>query len=483
MISKSRYLNGLQCLKLLWLIFNDSDKVPVPDAASQRIFDQGHEVGELAKKLYPDGINIPDSDFMANLNLTRQYLEYRRPLFEAGIMSDGLFCRPDILNPAENGAWDIIEVKSTTSIKEVNYHDVSFQRYCCEKAGLKINRCYLAVINNRYVKWGKIDPKGFFSINDITAEVKEAVCGIEDRISVMKKTIASPVCPEPGVGGHCRDPYDCPVKVCWEGILENNIFELYRGGKKCFQLFNEGILKLSDIPDGFKLNRSQQIQKICDVNGDVHIEKDQIKDFLDKIESPVHYLDFETISPAVPLFDGTRPYQRIPFQYSLHVVDKDSVRHYSFLAEGKDDPRPELLRRLNNELGTVGTIITYNQSFEEGLLREMAVDFPEYADWAVGICSRMLDLLVPFRSFHYYHPEQHGSASIKSVMPAVTGKGYDGLTIAKGDEASAAFLEVTFGEAREEERSRVRFDLEKYCGLDTEGMIWIVDELKRLCSS
>ena len=182
----------------------------------------------------------------------------------------------------------------------------------------------------------------------------------------------------------------------------------------------------------------------------------------------------------IPLFEGTRPYQRIPFQYSLHKVTGNETKHYSFLAEGQEDPRPALLRQLKKEIGTKGSILTYNQSFEEGVIREMAEVFPEYAEWAAAIYPRMLDLLQPFQSFSYYHPAQHGSASIKKVLPAVTGKGYSDLTIAEGDAASSAFLTVTFGETSEQERLQVRRDLEKYCGLDTEGMIWIVDELKKV---
>ena len=417
---------------------------------------------------------------MGNIKLTKKLLAERKPLFEPGFYQDNLFSRLDILNPAGNDAWDIIEVKSSTSVKDVNLQDVSFQRHCAVKAGLKINRCFLAVVNNKYVKHGDINPFEYFTVHDITDKVDQAAQGIEQRIDEMFRIIAAPACPEMRIGEYCNSPYDCPVTLCSAGLPESNIFDLYRGGKKCYQLFYDGILKVEDIPADYKLSEAQQIQKECALSSAPHIDKKAVREFLSRIKSPVYYLDFETISPVIPLFDGTRPYQRIPFQYSLHKVTGKETRHYSFLAEGKDDPRPALLKQLKKEIGTKGSILTYNQSFEEGVIREMAEVFPEYAEWAETIYPRILDLLQPFQSFSYYHPAQHGSASIKKVLPAVTGKGYSDLAIAEGEAASSAFMTVTFGEATEQERLQVRSDLEKYCGLDTEGMIWIVDELKKL---
>jgi hypothetical protein len=230
LLSKSKYMNGMQCLKYLWLVCNDPSKIPEVDASTQHIFDQGHLVDELAKQLYPEGINIPHDNFILNLNRTKESLKERKPLFEAGFMVNGIFARMDILNPAGTDAWDIIEVKSSASVKDENIHDVSFQKYCLEKSGLKINKCFLAFINNQYVKNGEIDPAGFLTIQEITNDVVAASEGIQNRIQSMVEAIASRECPEMPVGSYCSSPYDCPVTFCWEELLENNIFSLYRGG-------------------------------------------------------------------------------------------------------------------------------------------------------------------------------------------------------------------------------------------------------------
>ena len=481
LLTKSKYMNGLQCARLLWLVFNDPQKIAAPDAATQFVFEQGHLVGELAKKLYPGGIEIPTTDFRGNLKSTQQLLTARRPLFEAGFMANSLYSRVDILNPYGKDRWDIVEVKSSTAVKDENIQDVAFQKYCLSQAGLKINRCYLVFINNRYVRQGDIDPHQLFSVQDISEEIESETVSISGRIESMFKTMASPDCPDMPVGQYCSTPYACSVEYCWQQVQECNIFYLYRGGKKCFEMYYDGIMNLRGIPADYKLNRAQEIQKECDRTGKVHIEPDNLRQWLSACQPPLYFMDFETISPAVPLFNGARPYQRIPFQFSLHIQNAEGqVQHLGYLAEGQSDPRPQFLSRLKEYLGDHGSIVTYNQSFEEGVLKELAEAFPEYAEWVESIRARLVDLLKPFQSFFYYHPEQKGSASIKNVLPVLTGHSYREMGIHNGDEASTAFMRVTYSEVDESDRRRVLDDLEKYCGLDTEGMVWIVEKLKEI---
>ncbi|MDO9580410.1 MAG: DUF2779 domain-containing protein, partial [Bacteroidales bacterium] len=329
---------------------------------------------------------------------------------------------------------------------------------------------------------GEIDPEGLFSIEDITDPFKEFSKNIQDRIDGMFEVISSEKCPEIGIGPYCRDPYECAMAECWDFLPKDNIFNLYWGGKKCFDLYDSGIITIKDIPAGYKLNQKQHIQQTCEINGQPSVDKVAITSFLSTLRYPLYYLDFETIGPAVPLFDGTRPYQAVPFQFSLHVVNDGSAEaeHFSFLASGTGDLRPAFLLELKKVLGDCGSIVIYNQGFEEGILKELAEAFPEYKDWVSGIRGRLVDLLQPFRNFSYYHPDQKGSASIKKVMPALTGKGYEDMGISDGNSASIAFYTVTYSEATEDERNKVRADLEEYCGQDTEGMIWIVEKLKEL---
>ncbi len=483
LLSKTKYISGLQCPRLIWIETNEPEKIPETDPITQHIFDQGHLVGELAKKLFPGGIDVPHDDFMGNIEETKELLKERKPLFEAGILAGKLYSRVDILSPAGETEWDIVEVKSSTSVKDVHINDVAFQRYCCNQSGLNIRKCYLALINNQYVRNGKINPEGLFNIHDVTNKVEEASVGIQDRIDGIREVVSQETCPEMIIGPHCREPYECSLTECWGSLPEHNIFSLYWGGKKAFEMYNSGIVTIDEIPDDYKLNDAQHIQKACVISGEPHVDREAIHGFLSSLAYPLYYLDFETIGPAVSLFDGVRPYNDVPFQYSLHVVldEQSKPEHYSYLTSGTGDPRPGLLVELQKVLGAYGSIIAYNKGFEEGCLRDMAAAFPEYSDWVEQVCSRLVDLLAPFSNFHYYHPAQKGSASLKRVLPAITGRGYEDLDINDGQIASFTFLAATFGDMPEAERAKVMENLEKYCGRDTEGMIWIVDKLRALC--
>ncbi len=482
LLSKSKYINGLQCPKYLWLLFNDKNKVPQPDTSTQHVFDEGHRIGELAKRLFPDGINISSDDFIGNLDKTRELLSSNRPLFEPGFYVDSYFSRLDILNPVGDGTWDIYEVKGSTKVKDINIDDVSFQRHCVQQAGLSIRRCFIVYINNQYVKGGDIDPQQLFTSEDVTERVDEIAGGVEDRSEEMWEIIASPTYPDTGIGPHCSDPYDCPVTWCRESLPEHDIFNLVRGGKKCFEMFDRGIFFVKDIPAEYKLSAAQQIQRTCEINEKPFVDRTAIQEFIGSLEYPLYYMDFETFNPAIPIYDGTRPYQKVPFQFSLHVVGSPGVEpeHYGFLGDGTEDPRPAFLAELKRVVGDHGNIIVYNQSFEKGVLSELGEAFLEYADWVKETCDRVIDLYAPFRGFSYYSPMQQGSASIKKVLPALTGKGYTGLNISKGDDASLAFFNMAMGNCTDEEKTKIMKDLEEYCALDTEGMIWIVDELGRL---
>ncbi len=483
LLTKSKYLVGLQCSKYLWVMLNEPDRIPKPDASTQHRFDEGHLVGEWAKKLFPDGFDIPADDFKGNIKQTEELLKKRIPLFEAGFMVDNTFSRIDVLKPVNNDEWDIIEVKSSTGVKGVNIHDVSFQRYCCEKYGLKIRKCFLMHINNGYIRQSEIDPAGLLTMTEITTEVEGSTSGIQQRIDNMFSAIISAKCPAVTIGEQCNSPYECPLKdECWNFLPENNIFEMYGSKKKAFELLEEDIYTFKDIPDDFVLNGKQKIQKDCEISGKPHIEKKAIKQFLNTLQYPLYYLDFETFNTAIPLFDGTRPYQQIPFQFSLHVVEKENAiaKHYSFLADGNDDPRHEFIASLKKVLGNGGSIVVYSQGFEKGVLSRLATFLPKHNKWLESLNDRIIDLLAPFRSFHYYDARQKGSASIKNVLPVLTGTNYDHLDISDGMDASLAFLDVISNNVAEKEEIKIREDLEKYCALDTEGMIWIVNKLKEL---
>ncbi len=484
-ISKSKYLSGLQCEKLLWYHYNDKDSIPQPDQAQQAIFDQGHLVGDYAKKLFPGGIEIEwdTLDYSQTIERTRECLKLRIPVFEASLIFDNAYARADILVPVNEDKWDLIEVKSSTEVKTENICDMSIQKYIFAGAGLKIRDCILMHINNKYERFGDINPDQLFTFADKTAQVDAGMKNVRPNLQKIRSIISTKSIPDIKIGPQCKNPYTCPlIENCWSFLPDNNVNDLYRLGDKAFDLMDNGILKITDIPEDYKLSGTQRIQYNSLKNKNVFIDKPEIKLFLKQLVYPLFFLDFETFNTAIPLFDNVRPYQNVPFQFSVHIIEKEGSKpvHKMYLADGKNDPRYEIMESLIPVLGNKGSIIAYNAAFEKNILCRLTELFPQHSQWYTEIEQRIIDLYAPFRSFHYYNPVQNGSASIKEVLPAITGKGYEDMEIADGGTASQEFMRITFNEVTPEERERVRKNLEKYCEKDTYGMIEILYKLREI---
>jgi len=291
--------------------------------------------------------------------------------------------------------------------------------------------------------------------------------------------------PSVKIGEHCISPYQCPLRdICWNFLPEKgNILCLHSPKEKAYEQLERGVLKISEIPDSEPLTDKQKIQVASHRSGEPHIDKEGIKKFLDGLEYPMYFLDFETISPVIPIYDNSRPFERIPFQYSVYVVKNEGMKpeHHSYLAPGDKDPRYEILKQLKELLGTSGSIIAYNATFEKTVLRQASEVYSEYQGWVKSIEKRIVDLLAPFRTFLFYHPDQEGSSSLKKVLPVLTESNYDNMEISDGEMASLEYFRVTFSEETDEkERQRIRKALEKYCDLDTKGMIDILKELEKM---
>lgn len=482
-ISKSKFLSGLQCPKLLWHLAHAPTELPAVDDATQATFDQGAEIGRLARTLFPDGILIDhDGDPEQAIIDTQAALDARKPVFEGAFGFQGAYCRVDILVPVAGDQWDLVEVKSTTGVEDVHLHDVAFQAWVLAGAEMKLRRCWVMQLDSGYIRQGDLDPAKLFKRVDVTSQVQALGRDIEDQLDDQAAVIRMGESPEVEIGKHCEHPYTCPLKEkCWSFLPDHNVFKLYRGGNRSWQLFRDRIRAIKDIPDDLKLTTNQAIQRQAVQTGKPHVNRPALRKFLARLTYPVHYLDFETINPAIPMYDGSSPYSQVPFQFSLHIQpepDSEPI-HHSFLADGSADPRMGFLEALVRHIAPAGSVVAYNAGFELRVLRECCELMP-FQPWLASVERRVIDLLVPFRAFHFYHPDQGGSASMKAVLPALTGGGYDHLTIQDGGTASREFVRVVLGEITPEERRRIREDLERYCALDTLGMVEIVQELRSL---
>ncbi len=452
----------------------------------QAIFSQGHEVGKLAQQLFPGGIDagihVPER-YQLSIKMTTELIQNGAPvIYEAGFSVDDLHCFIDIL-VRDGNQWKAYEVKSSTQVKPVNLLDAAFQYRVMTLSGLEISDISLVVLNTAYERKGEIDIHQLFRIESVYPKVLKLQDRVKQNIEDFFFTLQAPLEPAIDIGPHCSDPYDCDFHGhCWRHIPGYSIFNISRlSADKKWDLYRQGILRFEDIPLDFKLNDSQWQQVISELKGEAHINKAAISRFIDSLEYPLYFLDFESFQPPVPLFDHSRPYQQIVFQYSLHSQDTNDavLKHRSFLAEcDGNDPRIPFIRRLIDDIGGIGDIIVFNKAFEAGRLNEIAANFPNFQYQISNIVSRVKDLMLIFQNRHYYVPEMKGSYSIKQVLPAlVPGFSYDNLAIADGGSASHAFMSLQ-GETNSGKIRETRENLLEYCKLDTLAMVEILNVLK-----
>ena len=294
--------------------------------------------------------------------------------------------------------------------------------------------------------------------------------------------IESPESPQKDIGPHCSDPYDCDFKgACCKHIPDYSVFNISRlRSDKKFELYYQDIITLDQINlNLLDLNPNQVLQVQSEVYGTTYIDKDEIRNFTNGLSYPLYFLDFETIGPAVPKYNGSRPYQQLVFQYSLHIQESFSslIEHREYLADPSEDPRPDFIEQLINDCGTCGDIIVYNIGFERGKLNDLIRVFPRYSSHLKGIINRLKDLMIPFQQKWYYTPEMRGSYSIKYVLPALVPElSYNELDIKDGGNASNTFLSMVNG-SFEGNVEQTRSQLLEYCKLDTYAMVKIIDKL------
>jgi hypothetical protein len=497
-ISKSKYLAGLQCPKLLWTQFNERELIPGPDDAQQHIFDTGHMVGDLAKRLYPGGKEVPmlyraKDAIELTVTATQDLMKRRIPIFEASFLVDGRYCRVDVLVPVpgpdgdrqSGDQWDLIEVKSSARVKDVNIKDVSFQYDALTRAGVDINRLYLMHIDTSYVRGDNFEVERFFHLEDVTDRAMRLIEYVPAALNRMFDTIAGPD-PDTPIGPRCTSPYTCPLKdVCWSVLPDGNVTDLYRAGARAFGFLDEGIFSITNIPAS-KLTPRQEIQKKALIADEVQVDHKALRGWMDGLKYPLYHLDFETMNPAIPPLPGMRPYQRIPFQFSLHIQQEPGARpeHVEYLATWIDqpvpgDPRGDLIEALK-AIGPDGTVLCWNMGFEKGVLEDLAEVFPAEADRLADLVERMDDLIIPFRSFWVYHPRQKGNCSLKAVLPALTDFDYDDLAIGDGNQAARQYQQALYGNVTTKDRALIFKNLLEYCKLDTMAMVEILRRLEKL---
>jgi predicted RecB family nuclease len=485
-LSKSRVMAGLQCRKRLYLEAYHYDEKDSMDPGRRAILDAGRHVGQVARGRYPGGITAAEDPQLHDqaVRETAGALSPSGPsaIYEAAFTHAQIRARVDILARRSGDAWDLIEVKSSSGFKEEYLHDIAIQLHVAEGSGVRIGRAMLLHVNNQYV-WpgGDYDLGALFTELDLTADARAAIPGLLECVEAMRATLQSTEIPDIAVGPHCRKPYICSFyDYCHQGTAKHHVADLPRLSPKIYRaLLGADIVDIRDIPEEFDgLSDLQWRVRNCVVKGEPYSHPD-LKTVLDAVRYPIHFLDFETCNPAVPIIPGTRPFQQTPFQWSDHVLDAGgSLHHRSYLHTDRTDPRRRLTEELLDALDGEGSIMVYSE-FEARVIRALAEALPSLADRLLPLVERRMVDLHHIIHAHYYHPDFHGSFSIKDVVPVlVAGLDYSDLDIREGSQAAGAFAVMTDPKTPAADRRKFREGLLAYCRRDTEAMLRLFQTLK-----
>lgn len=481
-LSKSRVMAGLQCYKRLWWMVREPTAPELqPDELGQAAMDRGTRVTEIARGYVPGGvmIDLPYNAYAERLTRTRQVLEDGAPaVYEASFRAAGVYVAVDILKRDTHG-FRLIEVKSTTSVKDHHIPDVAVQAHVLRQNGLDLVGSEVMHLNR---ECAYPDLSNLFTWSDVT----EAVGAIEESVprwvAQQIEMLQGPV-PDVPIGPHCTTPYECPFMArCWPTLPPHHVSTLYAMKRRALELNEQGCRTIYDLPEDVSLGSIADRQRRAVQEGRIIVEPTLAR-ALDVFTPPIAFLDFETVSLAVPVWEGCHPYDAVPVQFSCHVQEADGrVTHHEWLAEGPKDPRLALAERLVRACESARTVVAYNASFERRCLDQMAQALPALAAPLQSIVARLVDLLPIVRN-HVYHPDFGGSFGLKSVLPALVPElGYDGLAIADGGTASLELERLLFNEDGMEPaaRERLRNDLLRYCHQDTWGLVKLLERLRQL---
>jgi predicted RecB family nuclease len=482
-LSKSRYLHGLQCHKQLWWRVHEPTAPELaPDKGQQNRFAQGQEVGERARQYVPGGvlIDLPFFQYDNKVAATRAALERQPPaIYEAGFLADNTYVGVDVLERTARG-YGVIEVKASNSQKPEHLPDAAVQVHVLRRSGLPVERVEVMHLNPqcRYP-----DLSNLFVREDVTAVVEGVLVGVPDELAAQARMLAGPV-PEVPIGEHCSRPYECPfIERCWPKLPDHHISSLYRvERRKVLEYQADGYATLYDLPTDLELSVIHARQVKAVQTGRIVVEP-ALATALTQFTSPLAFLDFETVSLAIPRWPGCRPWQLVPVQFSVHAEQRGRrLVHHQWIADGPDDPRPALAEALVQACAGARRIVAYYASFERDCIRQLQDAVPQFAKELDRIANRLVDLLPAVRS-NVYHPDFGGRFSIKKTLPAlVPSLSYADLKVQDGEVATVELQRLMFERDKmaARERAALREALLRYCERDTWAMVKLLETLRTL---
>lgn len=484
-LSKSKIVAYRQCPKRLWLEVHKPE-LREDSAATEATFARGNQVGDLARSLYDNGegvlVDFNEVGFAKAFEMSRELLQGKRPIFEAGLSAGGALAFTDVMLPLHKRGkpkWKMVEVKSSTSVKDYYRDDVALQCYVAKNMEINLVEVSVACIDNQWVYPGKQNYQGLLYETDLTKEALSRYGEAKEWVDAAQKIVAKNKEPNVEVGDQCKDPFPCGFYAyCTrnEPVIDMPVTWLPRlTSKQSAYIKTNAVRSLKEIPDDL-LNEIQLRVKQHTLKKKTFIDKKALQAQFTPQEYPAWFLDFETAQFAVPIWKGTRAYQQIPFQYSLHKVDKNgALSHKEFLFMEGENPARAFAEALIKDCENAGPIYVYNVGFEGRIINELIQAFPKLKTDLQGIKNRLVDLL-PMARKHYYHPDQKGSWSIKAVLPTIPGldasmdyKTLEGIQ--DGQAAAEDYVAAVTGLCSPEQKEKIKQQLLAYCKLDTLAMV------------
>jgi predicted RecB family nuclease len=485
-LSKTSYIKGLQCAKALFFYRHYPQYRDPVSPARQATFTRGHEVGDLARKLFPGG-----KDATAKVGAkSSKAVEKTKALMEAGenVIYEAAFVHEEVLVLVDilvrdGEFWKAYEVKSSLRLNRGYYQDAALQYFVLKGAGVPVKDFFLVHVNGYYVRKGPVDLKQLYRIAPVTKYAEERLPEIISKINEHKQVLGLKQAPDVAVGGKCFSPYECDFRgTCWKNMPSPNVFGLAGVSRDAQEiLFQQGLVSLEQIPTETELPAMARLQVSTRKSGKPHLMPEKIREYLKPLKGEIFFLDIENFQPAVPRYDGTHPYMALPFAFSIHRREADGTLTYlPFMAEPGTDPRAEFVEKFIAVTKGDAPILAYDVSSEKTALNLLIKEFPNKAKELQQRHDRLYDLMLPFSQGWYHHPLMNGSISLKAVLPAIApDMDYDNLAIQNGSHAMAVYerMDRTFDIFALAEH---REALEAYCKMDTLGMVRIFEELERV---
>ncbi|WP_201029684.1 DUF2779 domain-containing protein [Leptospira alstonii] len=434
---------------------------------------------DLSHSLFPESKNVRYSD-----SETRRILKSGKGVRSACLETEKFAMRAEYILPNKTieNTFELAVLKASSSFKKQHIPEIAFQKFVAEECGFPISKCTLLFVNSKFHFQGEIQVDSFFVRKDVTNEVvlkaketKEAAYSLYDLLS--RKNL-----PPRFASNLCSHPRNCSYpKICLTPKIPGDIFTLREGKEESVRLYEQGIFNLKDIQETESLTPRQKIQVQTMRTGTSYTNQKVFTEFFEQLRYPIHFLDFESINPPIPIYPNTNPFQHVPFLFSLHVTREDLSQEpesFHYIDDGIVDPRNRILEKLQEWIVPGGTILCFNDKFEKRCLEESTSTFPEYKDWLKSIQDDFVDLAKPFWEYDYYHPDQKGSTSLKTILPVITGRNYKNLGIQSGQMANSEFLRVKTEPMTESEKSKIEKNLIEYCKLDTYAMVLILRKIQ-----